>query len=145
MQIGGKNVRILVNGSVLNHRLLSAADILNVTPPRCQEIHLQIETPTLHILIEIRDVWIVIHILQLHLPTVVFRQQIREGSFPCADVSCNRNVLSHTAILRTTTKGLQIINEQKFYTILGAPPPPKTIPSQNMKNRVKSQIQISKP
>jgi hypothetical protein len=64
----------------------------------------------------------------------VFRQQIRQGCLTCSDISCNRNVLSHTAILRSSTKGLQIINEQKFYTILGAPPTAEVL----YKNPIKS-------
>lgn len=92
MQVVGENIGILVHRPILKnidrtaaqniHRLLNAA---------AQKIHLQVERPTIHIVVEIPDVGIVA-LLVIGLGAVALGQHLGQRGFAAADISGYRNV-----------------------------------------------------
>lgn len=60
VQIGGKDVSILVNGTVLNDGPLAFADLPHLVKPTVQKINLQVKRPARHVFIEIAQVWILV-------------------------------------------------------------------------------------
>ena len=102
MQVVGENIGILVHRPILKnidrtaaqniHRLLNAA---------AQKIHLQIERPTIHIVVEIPDVGIVA-LLVIGLGAVALGQHLGQRGFAAADISGYRNV--HKSDVLTTSR-----------------------------------------
>ena len=92
MQIRRKNVRVLVDGSVLDDLLSAFLQFSQLSESRSQEENLQIERPTLHVLVEIIQVRVVIHLLEMRLVAVVFCEERGQRSLSRPDVSGDGNV-----------------------------------------------------
>lgn len=72
VEIWSENVRILINGSILNNLLSLTPYLYNLAKATIKEEDLQVETPALHVLVKVVEVGVVIYILVLWLPVVVF-------------------------------------------------------------------------
>ena len=90
MQVRCKDARILIYGAVLDDHLVAVSDVHHVLEPLVEEINLQIERPSFHILVKISQIWVKIYRLELRRPTVVRRQHLGKRSLAASYVSCNR-------------------------------------------------------
>jgi hypothetical protein len=77
MEIGREDVGIFINGPVLYDGFCSVMDLKQLVKPAVKEIDLQVKTPAWHILVEIHEVRIVVHIFELRDPPVVLAQHFR--------------------------------------------------------------------
>jgi hypothetical protein len=87
-----KNVCILINGAVLDNRFARFPYIDDLIEAAVKEIDLQVEGPSLHIFIEIVQVWIIVNVFKMGIPAVVFCQEISKGGFSGAYIAGDRNV-----------------------------------------------------
>ena len=92
LKIGCKDVSVFVNGAVLRHFLSAGFQCVKLRKPGGQKVHIQVECPTLHVLVEVVQVGVVIHALIVRRDLVVLGEKPCEGGFTRADVACNREV-----------------------------------------------------
>ena len=71
MKVRCKNECIFVDRSVLNNCCLRLLDFLHLRKTTVQVIDLQIEGPTLHILVEIVQVRVLLHIFKVCFPSLI--------------------------------------------------------------------------
>jgi hypothetical protein len=71
MQVGSKNMRIFIDGSVLYDHLVTILNFNDLLESVIQEIHLQVERPAGHILIKIVEIRIILNIFKSGLPVVM--------------------------------------------------------------------------
>ena len=74
MQVGRKDVGILINGSILNDVLAAFPNLENLSEARVQEINLQVEGPTLHGAVKVIQVGILSYRFKMGFPFVVLCQ-----------------------------------------------------------------------
>jgi len=53
MKVGGENIRVFVNGSILYGGPVASVNFVDLSEPAIQKIDLQVESPPGHILIEV--------------------------------------------------------------------------------------------
>ncbi len=87
MQVGGEDVGILVDRPVLDHILPAPPDLFDLLDPGIEVIDLQVEGPTLHIVVKVIEVGILFDVLVQGVPIKVFGQQFGQGGFSRSDVS----------------------------------------------------------
>lgn len=78
MEVGGKDVGVFVDSSVLNYSILPVSYFQQLLEPVVEKIDLEVETPPLHIAVEVRQVRVVLNILVVSLPAKVAGQHIGE-------------------------------------------------------------------
>ena len=71
MQIGGKNMGVLVNRSVLHRVMVFGEHLTVLSVAGIQEINLQVEGPTLHVFVEVVEVGILIDLFKMRLPSIM--------------------------------------------------------------------------
>ena len=71
MQVGSKNICVLIYGTVLDDLFSRLTDLNDLTETAVEEIDLQVKGPALHVLVEVIEIGIVIHILILGFPAVM--------------------------------------------------------------------------
>ena len=54
-------MRIWRDGTVLDDYLVKLRDVHNILETLVKEINLKVERPSLHILIEVRQIWIIVY------------------------------------------------------------------------------------
>ena len=89
VEVGRENVCVFVDGPVLNDGLALFLHLDQLRETRLQEVDLQVEGPPRHVLVEIVQVRVVVHLFEVGGVAVVFGQQRGQGGFPRADVSCD--------------------------------------------------------
>lgn len=92
VQVSGKDVRVFVDGAVLNNGFLAFADLSHLVKPTVQKIDLQVKRPARHVFIEIAQVWILVNRFIERSPAVMFGKFFYEGSFPTTNIARNGNV-----------------------------------------------------
>ena len=93
VQVRGKDVCVFIDSSVLNDNSFAFLDVDDLLETVIEEIYLQVKRPTGHILIEVVEIGVVFYILIPGFPVIMASQQISEGGFPGADISCYRYML----------------------------------------------------
>jgi hypothetical protein len=68
MQIGRKNVGILINGPVLDDVFPAFPDLQHLAETRVQEIYLEVKAPAFHLMVKIIKVRIVDYVFKMWLP-----------------------------------------------------------------------------
>lgn len=53
VEVSSKNVRVLINRSILNNCFFAFADLANLIKPAIQKINLQMKRPARHVIIKI--------------------------------------------------------------------------------------------
>ena len=81
IKVGREDVRIFVDGAVLDDVFAALADVHHLTETAVEEENLDVERPALHVLIEAVEVRVVFNFLIMRLPVEVLGQQSREGRF----------------------------------------------------------------
>jgi hypothetical protein len=76
MQVGRKDVGILINGSVLNNIDSTFANFQYLAIPTVEEVYLEIKTPTFHLGVKVIQIRIVHHILKVRFPFIVLGKQM---------------------------------------------------------------------
>ncbi|MNY56655.1 hypothetical protein D3C86_1927600 [compost metagenome] len=61
--------------------------------PAVQKVDLQVERPSLHIIVEVAQVRIIVYRFKLRYPFIMFSQHLGQGCFPCPDITGDGNVL----------------------------------------------------
>ena len=79
---------ILIDGTVLDDILATIADVHHLTETAVEEENLDIERPSLHILVKAVEIGIVFHLLIMRFPVEMLGQKPREGRLPRAYVAC---------------------------------------------------------
>ena len=87
VEVRSEDSRILVDGPVLNDDIVGLGNLHHVLETLVQEINLEIERPSAHILIEVREIWIEIDRLVFRCPSVPGSEHPRESGLSAADVS----------------------------------------------------------
>ena len=87
MKIGGEDVCVFVDRTVLDHGSRAFADLANLVETAIQKIDLQMERPLCHVAIEIAEIWVLVDRLEQRCPAVVLRQLVGERAFAGADVT----------------------------------------------------------
>ena len=87
MQVGRKDPGILIDGPVLDYDVLLLGDFNHVLEALVEEINLEIERPPLHIFVEISEIGIKIHGLELGGPAIMGGQHLGKRGFAAAYVS----------------------------------------------------------
>ncbi len=93
MKVRGKDMGILVDGPILYDHLVTILNLNNLFQAVIEEVHLEIERPTGHVLIEVVEVRIVLHILEPGFPIIMFGQLLRKRGFACTYVTGYCNML----------------------------------------------------
>ena len=91
MQIRGKNVGILIYRSILHQIGPLGENRLRLPNPLSQKIDLQIERPTVHIIVEVTDIGI-IAILVIGPRTGAVGKDFSQRGLPRTDISGNGNI-----------------------------------------------------
>src|SRR5882762_8844862 len=107
MQVGREDMRILINGPVLDHRLGPRVDLQQLVQPAVQKEDLQVERPARHVLIKIVQVRIMIHILELRDPFVMLAQHLRQRRFACADIPRYGDMLRFLILTHMSVVGVK--------------------------------------
>jgi hypothetical protein len=89
VQVWGKDVSIFVDGPVLNDLFSGLPDPDDLTETAVKEIDLKVEGPSLHVLVEIVEIGIVVHIFILCLPAIILREKTGQRGFTRPNVSSN--------------------------------------------------------
>ena len=71
VQVGGEDVGVLVNGAVLDDVFVLAPKAVNLAEAAVQEVNLQVERPPHHVVVELVEVGVFVHFLEVGLPVVV--------------------------------------------------------------------------
>src|SRR5437764_110441 len=93
MQVWGKDECIFVDSPVLDNRFSRCPDFKYFLKPVVQVIHLHMERPALHILVEVINIGIGFYVLILWLPVVLAGEQLRERCLPGAYITSDTNML----------------------------------------------------
>ena len=89
VQVGGEDVGILVDGSVLHDRPVSVEDFEHLLVAAVEEENLEVKRPALHVVIEIAQVRVVVGRFVMDIPSEVLGQLFSEGGLAGADVAGN--------------------------------------------------------
>ena len=71
VQVGRKNIGVFVDGAVLNHVFALTPYAVNLAEPAVQEVNLQVEGPSRHVVIKLVEVGILVHLFKVGLPAIV--------------------------------------------------------------------------
>ena len=71
VKVRGEDVGVLVNRAVLDDALVLAAKAVNLAEPAVQEVNLQVERPPSHVVVELVQVGVFVHLFEVGLPAVV--------------------------------------------------------------------------
>ena len=102
VQVGGEDVGILVDGSVLHDRPVSVEDFEHLLVAAVEEENLEVKRPALHIVVEVTQVGVVVGRFVVDIPTEVLTQLFGEGGFTGADIAGDGDVfdLGYGILLR---------------------------------------------
>ena len=81
LQVGREDVGVLVDGSVLDDGLALLLHLNQLREAASKEVHLQVERPTGHVLVEIVEVGVVVHFFKVGSVAVVLGQQRGQRGF----------------------------------------------------------------
>ena len=87
-----KDIYALKNSPVLNDDGVTVGNGPEILKPAYQEIHLQIETPALDILIIILEIRILSYRLETRNPTIMLAKHRSKGCLSCANITCDSNM-----------------------------------------------------
>ena len=90
--VGGEDIDSLEDGAVLDDGFLGLLDGEDVSEAFLEEEHLEVERPSLHVLIVIGEVGVVDDALHAWFPTVVMGEHAGERCLSAAYVPCNDNM-----------------------------------------------------
>ena len=93
MQVGSKNISILIYCPILNYGFISLPDLHDLPETAVQKIYLQVKRPALHVLIETMEIGIGLNIFIMRFPSEMLCKQTGEGSLPGTDVPSTKGVL----------------------------------------------------
>lgn len=93
VQVGRKNVRILVDCSILNGRFVAVLDFVYLFEPAIQKIDLDVKCPFCHIVIKVSEVRICVNRLVEWVPSIVFCKSFRKACFSGSYIPTNRYML----------------------------------------------------
>ena len=113
VEVGGEDVRVLVDRAVLHHVPSIAADLQQLLEAAVQEEDLEVEAPALHVLVEVEQVGVVVHRLLQQFPLVVLGEELGERRLARSDVSGDRDVhgpcrANAHEVSRTTGSGRRV-------------------------------------
>jgi len=74
VQVRCEDLGILEDGTVLDDSVLALGYFHNIMESLVEEVYLEIERPSLHILVVVGEIWIVIDWLEVWLPAVSFAE-----------------------------------------------------------------------
>ena len=74
MKIWSENLRIFKDSSILNNCIITLGDFYYIMKSLIQEIDLQVERPSFHILVIISQIGIIINRFEIRFPTISFAQ-----------------------------------------------------------------------
>src|SRR5688500_16472000 len=86
MKIRRKNMRIFIDGPVLNNSFSSTLYIQKLVQAAIKKVNLQIEAPPGHIFIKVEQVRVMVNIFKLGNPFIMFTKQFSKRRFTCSDV-----------------------------------------------------------
>ena len=92
MQVRGKDPGIFEDGAVLNDGPLALGYFHHIAETLVQEVNLQIEGPTVHVSIEVFQIWIHVHGLEAWSPFIAFNQHVGQCGFAASNVSCDSDM-----------------------------------------------------
>ena len=92
VEVGRKNVGILVDGAVLNDSAIALKDFQNLPIPAVEEENLKIERPAVHVVVKITQVGIIVGAFVVYLPTELFAQLGAKRGFARADIAGDGDV-----------------------------------------------------
>src|SRR6056297_3624932 len=92
VQVFSEYLHIFIYRSVLDNIHITAEHLFLVLKSAREEINLQVETPSPHVLIEIRQVWIVIYRFVMRIPAKVIGQKTCKRRFSGPDIPRNCNI-----------------------------------------------------
>ena len=92
VEVGRKNVGILVDGAVLNDSAIALKDFQNLPIPAVEEENLKIERPAVHVVVKITQVGIVVGAFVVYLPTELLAQLGAQRGFARADIAGDGDV-----------------------------------------------------
>lgn len=76
VKVGRKNEGIFVDGAVLDNSMRRFFDFLDLRKAAIEVIDLQVERPTLHVVVEIVEIGVLIHVFKMGVPVVMFGEQV---------------------------------------------------------------------
>ena len=93
MEVGSKNIGILKYRPVLDDGFVPIADLEDLLVSAVKKVDLQVKGPSVHIIIEITEIWIVGCVLIVHFPAEMLSQAGGEGSLSGTNISGHSHVL----------------------------------------------------
>jgi hypothetical protein len=81
-------VGIFIDGTVLDDVLAAVADVHHLTEATVEEENLDVERPTLHVLIETVQIRIMFNLLIMRLPIEMLGEKAREGRLSRTNIAC---------------------------------------------------------
>ena len=102
VQVGSEYIGVFIDGPVLDYGPVSAQDFEHLLVSAVEEEDLQVERPTLHIVVEVTQVRVVVGRFIMDIPAEVLTQLFGEGGFTCADIAGDGDVfdLGYGILLR---------------------------------------------
>ena len=76
--VGHEYIDALIDGAVLDDGMVGLGDVYQVAETLFQEVHLQIERPSIDVAIVVLQIGVVVDSLEACLPSVVLSQQPRQ-------------------------------------------------------------------
>ena len=92
MEVRGEDACVLKDGAVLDDGVGALRYFDNIAEAFVEEIHLQVEAPAVHVLIEVVEVGIGLDRLEARRPAVALDEQLGEGGLAAPNVSGYRNM-----------------------------------------------------
>ena len=86
MKVRCEDVCVFVNGAILDHISSALANVVYLLKTTVKKEDLQVERPTLHVLVKIKEVWIIVHFFLLHVPSVMLGKQLSQCCFAGTNV-----------------------------------------------------------
>jgi hypothetical protein len=98
MEVGCEDVGILIDCPILYHGLLSLKDIENLLISVVKKVNLQVEGPSLHVMIEILQIGVVFRAFEMGFPLEVPGQLSTQGGLAGTDIARNGYVFDFVCI-----------------------------------------------
>lgn len=92
VEIGRKNVCVLIDRAILNDGLVAFLDVDNLLEAVVQKIYLQVERPARHVEVKILQVGVVVGGLEVDFPAKMMGQRFGERGFAGADIAGDGDV-----------------------------------------------------
>lgn len=107
VEVRGKDVRVLVNSTVLDNGFFIFAYLSNLVKATVQKIDLEMKCPASHVIVKIAEIGVVVYGFVERQPAVVLRKLFHQGSFTRTDVAGDGDVLDFAHLLLVRSQGLQ--------------------------------------